>query len=269
MPVEGEGAEGTEEINPDDVELAPETQDNPDDVVEVDEGDEVETPAGDETEVEDDGEIFRVKIDGEEFEVTLDELLNGYSRQADYTRKTQELASQRQRFEAFERLETAFADDPQGTIEALARAYQVQMQPGDTPDLDGDLDPVEQRLAEMEARWQRQQEAEALRVAREAVDREMATLAQSKSLPADFDWDSLFRFAVDRDIKNLEDAYDLWSVRNGGKTQERRAEVLERKRKAPKVAGGTRRASGSTVRQSSARPTLEEAFAEAFAEHTS
>ena len=38
---------------------------------------------------------YKVKIDGEEVEVTLDELQSGYSRQQDYTRKTQELAQQR------------------------------------------------------------------------------------------------------------------------------------------------------------------------------
>jgi hypothetical protein len=38
---------------------------------------------------------YAVKVDGEEVEVSLDELMQGYSRQSDYTRKTQELASQR------------------------------------------------------------------------------------------------------------------------------------------------------------------------------
>ena len=38
---------------------------------------------------------YKVKIDGEEVEVTLDEIQSGYSRQQDYTRKTQELAQQR------------------------------------------------------------------------------------------------------------------------------------------------------------------------------
>lgn len=37
----------------------------------------------------------KVKIDGQEEEITLAEALKGYSRQADYTRKTQELSSQR------------------------------------------------------------------------------------------------------------------------------------------------------------------------------
>ena len=42
---------------------------------------------------------YKVKIDGEEIEVTLEELQSGYSRQQDYTRKTQELANQRKYLE--------------------------------------------------------------------------------------------------------------------------------------------------------------------------
>lgn len=38
----------------------------------------------------------KVKVNGIEQEVTIDELRNGYQRQADYTQKTQELASQKQ-----------------------------------------------------------------------------------------------------------------------------------------------------------------------------
>lgn len=39
---------------------------------------------------------YLVRVDGEEHEVSLDELVHGYSRQADYTRKTQKLAEERQ-----------------------------------------------------------------------------------------------------------------------------------------------------------------------------
>ena len=54
-----------------------------------------------ETEVEELEEqpVYRVTVDGNEIEVTQDELLNGYSRQQDYTRKTQELANQRKLIE--------------------------------------------------------------------------------------------------------------------------------------------------------------------------
>jgi|TARA_R110000764_G_scaffold56817_3_gene123937 hypothetical protein len=50
---------------------------------------ETETPVG-----------YTVKVDGEEIEVNLDELRNGYQRQADYTRKSQSLAEQRKAVEA-------------------------------------------------------------------------------------------------------------------------------------------------------------------------
>jgi hypothetical protein len=43
---------------------------------------------------------YRVKVDNEEVEVTLDELLKGYSRTSDYTKKTQTLAEQRKQIEA-------------------------------------------------------------------------------------------------------------------------------------------------------------------------
>lgn len=47
-------------------------------------------------------QTVKVKIDGLEQELPLDEVKNGYLRQSDYTRKTQELAEQRKRFEAEE-----------------------------------------------------------------------------------------------------------------------------------------------------------------------
>jgi len=43
--------------------------------------------------------LFTVKIDGKDTQVTEDELLSGYSRQADYTRKSQVLAEQRKKIE--------------------------------------------------------------------------------------------------------------------------------------------------------------------------
>ena len=43
---------------------------------------------------------FVVKVNGEELEVTKDELLRGYQREADYTRKTQKLAEERRMVES-------------------------------------------------------------------------------------------------------------------------------------------------------------------------
>ena len=45
-------------------------------------------------------QTYKVKIDGEEVEVDLDELRNGYQRQRSFTKKSMELAEQRKAFEA-------------------------------------------------------------------------------------------------------------------------------------------------------------------------
>lgn len=55
---------------------------------------------GDEDEEQPKPRGFKVKVAGQEIEVTEDELRSGYSRTADYTRKTTELADQRKALEA-------------------------------------------------------------------------------------------------------------------------------------------------------------------------
>jgi hypothetical protein len=75
---------------PEEDEESEEPQDEPsegdDDEVEGQEDDQDEPPQP---------RTFRVKVDDAEVEVTEDELIKGYSRTADYTRKTQQLAEQR------------------------------------------------------------------------------------------------------------------------------------------------------------------------------
>jgi hypothetical protein len=56
---------------------------------------EAETPEEPEAPQYDPNARFKVKVDGEEVEVTLEELAKGYSRTADYTRKTQDVAQNR------------------------------------------------------------------------------------------------------------------------------------------------------------------------------
>lgn len=76
--------------------------------VEVDEAeyDEYEAESDDDyadddnDESEPEPERFTVKVDGEEIEVTRDELLNGYQRDADYRRKTMSLSDERKAIEA-------------------------------------------------------------------------------------------------------------------------------------------------------------------------
>ena len=94
-----------EEVKPKTEESAPtedveesteETQDEPLEEVSEEESDEEESEEeSEEDEVEEEPDVYAVKVDGEELEVSLDELISGYSRHSDYTRKTQELSSER------------------------------------------------------------------------------------------------------------------------------------------------------------------------------
>ena len=66
-----------------------------------DETAEEQSEEGEETEEEEQPtEVYTVKVDGKEVEVTLDELQKGYSRTQDYTRKTQQIAETRKAVEA-------------------------------------------------------------------------------------------------------------------------------------------------------------------------
>jgi len=88
-----EETETTEEVSAQDMESesVEAEADNPDgltadDLVDQDQAEESQTPG-----------TYTIKVDGKDVEVTLDELQAGYSRQADYTRKSQVLAEQRKK----------------------------------------------------------------------------------------------------------------------------------------------------------------------------
>lgn len=122
----------------------------------------------------------RVKVDGEEIVVPLAEALNGYSRQADYTRKTQEIAQMRQQLAYADTLVQALQANPEATIELLQRTYGVGAgsQPAAPSELDGqpgerwEPDPIEQRLQFFESKLQELE----LERAREHVARQVQAL---------------------------------------------------------------------------------------------
>ena len=65
---------------------------------------------------EPEGKTYTVKIDGKDVVVAEDELLKGYSRQQDYTKKTMELSAQRQQ-----------VDQANAQIQAERAQYQAQL----------------------------------------------------------------------------------------------------------------------------------------------
>ena len=134
------------------------------------ESDELQEAQAEEVDQEEDEEqepLYVVKIDGEEVEVPLSELQQGYSRNADYTKKTQALAEQRKEFDALHQ-------DYAQRVNALNQfAYQLQQEPSiPEPEIDWERlqhsDPVEwlkqRQLAQDRAnvRAQRSQQLEAV-----------------------------------------------------------------------------------------------------------
>ena len=96
-----------------------------------------------ESEEEEQPQVFTVKVDGKEVEVTLDELQKGYSRTQDYTRKTQQIAEVRKQAEA--ELQSVRAEREQ--YAQLLGALEAQVQQAAQPNIDWDRlyqdDPIE------------------------------------------------------------------------------------------------------------------------------
>jgi hypothetical protein len=105
--------------------------------------DELEDESGEEA-----PQTFRVKVDGAEEEVTLDELLKGYSRTADYTRKTQAAAEQRKMLEA----EAAQVKADRERYAAALAAYEENIKAQTPPEPDWAKLQVEDE-AEFQRQW--------------------------------------------------------------------------------------------------------------------
>lgn len=98
---EEEQIEQAEEIIEDELIEEADEAEEIDKLEEVDQEDLPEEEFEEQSEVEEveQPQLYTVKIDGVEQEVTLEELQRGYSRQQDYTRKTQELSQERKTLE--------------------------------------------------------------------------------------------------------------------------------------------------------------------------
>ena len=205
------------------------------------------------------GGDYTVKIDGAEHQVTLEELQQGYQRQADYTRKTQELASERQRLQQAETIVAALEADPQGTLDALGGALGVQGNPGTQDDTSWeDEDPTTQRVAQLEAQVAHQAKTHR----QQALDKEVTRL---KGVYGEFDERELFQHALNNKIANLEAAYahkNFGTMANYAGQLQRDADALDAKRKGAPVEGGKSVQEGAVSTDKTKEPsTLREAFA--------
>ena len=144
-----------------------------------------------------------VKIDGETHLVSLEELQNGYQRQADYTRKTQELSRERERLAQGEAIVQALEADPRGAITALGDAFGVStgnQSPQVEEDFE-DLDPEEVRLRRIETSIETQERA----ARQQNLQKDLQKLRNKYG--TDINESELYAHALRNNIGNLEAAY--------------------------------------------------------------
>ena len=133
-------------------------------------------------------ENFKVKVAGEEISVGLDELKNGYSRTADYTKKSQALAEERKQFG--QDRDAVLLERQQ--YSQLLGALQQQLTAFDepAPDFDRlyDEDPIEGARQERQYRQrteQRQQKMQAIAIEQQRVNDANAQEQQQQMMTAE------------------------------------------------------------------------------------
>ena len=127
QPTDVEESQPTEEDESFEEERSEESDDNE----ESEESDEMEESSEDEDEEPEETTLYTVKVNGEDAEVTEEELIKGYSRHSDYTKKTQELAEERRNIEAaqsqYQSQLASMQQERQQYVEAVSQTIQNSM----------------------------------------------------------------------------------------------------------------------------------------------
>ena len=204
------------------------------------------------------GDSYTVKIDGREERVSLNELQNGYQRQADYTRKTQELASERERLAQGEAIVQALEADPEGAITALAGSFGVGVGNHNTSSPEQgdyeDVDPDEVRLRRIESSIEEQNRA----LRQQNLQKEVNTL-RDKYDGIDFDEKALYAHALKNKINNLDAAFTHMNW-DQMQTVAKDAEIVEEKRAAQIVDDTPGSSEGNVERAVRAVDSIRDAF---------
>jgi len=177
---------GPEEDNQDEAEALDHEDGQAEAEYEEDASDEDETEYDDEADLDEDDSdeegaqelpddvTVKVKVDGQELEVTLAELRSGYSRTSDYTRKAQALAEERKAFQG--EAETIRQERAQYAELLPLLQQQLMQQASAEPDWDTlyNEDPIE--AARLERQWRKSREDQTYRL--QAIQAEQQRLAQ-------------------------------------------------------------------------------------------
>jgi len=192
----------------------------------------------------------KVKVDGQELDVPVKEALSGYQRQADYTRKTQELAAQRESLQYAATLAEALQADPQGTLDLLSRHFGAAPAANQMPSEDFELmDPIERQVYELNQKVQTFEQAQA----QQELEREINRLSSKYQ---DFNASEVINHALRTGVTDLEAAYkqvaydrlaqEVAAIRGAQQVvASKEQEIIDAKRNAGFVSGGVA-ANGAT-----------------------
>ena len=209
------------------------------------------------------GETYTIKVDGVEEQVSLEELQNGYQRHSDYTRKTQEVAAERERLRQAEQIVSALESNPEETLKTLAQSFELELG-GQPSSSDGysdwdDEDPTQQKIAALERRLE-QSEA---KQRQEAIERQVSELQEAYG---DFDSRELMNHALKHKIPNLEAAYTHWrfnEVKSTADKLSKEQEIVTKKREAAVVEPGGSTQTGTDTKAPTIPTSIREAFTQA------
>ena len=150
--------EESETDQPQEQEISEETESEEEEVSEQDVSQDEEQI--DTQEKQEDSPSYTVKVNGQELDVTLDELRNGYSRDADYRQKTEELSHQRKQFQSESEKQRQDYSQKLNELNQRLSAAQVDLNAEiNSADLDKlyDEDPTE--AARVERKLKKKQDA--------------------------------------------------------------------------------------------------------------
>jgi hypothetical protein len=188
----------------------------------------------------------KVQLDGEELEVPLKEAVSGYQRQADYTRKTQQLAEERKNVQFAQAIQQALDNDPAATVELLKNHYGLTQEESFEED-DIWADPMEKQYKQLEKRLASFEEQQAYN----ELERTIGGLQQKYG--EDFDANEVVSTALAQGTSNLEAVYKQMAFDRLFSKEQAQRELQSRKVQQEQKIVQAKRSSGIVAGGSSAQ----------------
>jgi len=183
-------------------------------------------------------QTYKLKVDGEEIEVTEEELLKGYSRQSDYSKKTQELAAQRKDLEAITSENQAARDRMSQLIPELeSNLLQIQQSLNAEPNWDALYKQDPQKATRLERDFNRRREANKQELEKLAVEKQHLHAEQQTQLAQQRDTflneqakllvENIPEWKNDELALQEKSEIEKWALKNSYLDEERIANIMD------------------------------------------